>query len=296
MAISSVKAKINGTTYNLTYNSSAGAYEGTITAPSTSSFNQSGGYYGVEVTAYDDSGNSTTVNQSDSKFGEQLKLYVKETVSPEITITSPTSGALLTTNKPTISWKASDLDSGVNQDSIKLYIDDVEVDGTISATKSGNTYTCSYIPTTALSDGSHSLKFTVSDNDGNSSEKTITITVDTVAPQLTISSPADNEKTNTTPITVSGYTNDVTSSPVTVTVNGESVPVNSNGYFTTTVALSSGDNTITITATDGAGKSTTVTRTVNFNNQPPVFESISIVPNPVNTGNTFKISVVVSDS
>lgn len=296
MAISSVKAKINGTTYNLTYNSSTGAYEGTITAPSTSSFNQSGGYYGVEVTAYDDSGNSTTVNQSDSSFGNQLKLYVKETVKPDITITSPTSGALLTTNKPTISWKVLDTDSGVNKDSIKLYIDNTEVDGTISATKSGNTYTCSYVPTTALSDGSHSLKFTVSDNDGNSSEKAISITVDTVAPQLTISSPADNEKVNTTSITVSGYTNDVTSSPVTVTVNGKSVSVGSNGYFTTTVALSSGDNTITIIARDGAGKSTTVTRTVNFNNQPPVFESISIVPNPVNVGNTFKISVVVSDS
>ena len=72
--------------------------------------------------------------------------------------------------------------------------------------------------------------------------------------------------------------------------------VDSNGYFSTSVDLSAGDNTITVVATDGAGKSTTVTRTVNFNNNPPVFESISIVPNPVDAGSTFKISVVVSDS
>lgn len=296
MAISTVKAKVNGTTYNLTYNSSTGAYEGTITAPSTSSFNQSGGYYCVEVTAYDDSGNSTIVNSADSSFGDLLKLYVKEKVAPTITVVSPTNGAVLTTNKPTISWKCADSDSGVNADTIKLYIDNIKVDGTINASKSGNTYTCSYIPTTALSDGSHTIKYQVSDNDGNTKRSSISIKVDTVAPSLTVSTPSENEKVNTTPITVSGYTNDLTSSPVTVTVNGNSATVDSNGYFTASVDLSSGDNTITVVATDGAGKSTTVTRTVNFNNNPPVFESISIVPNPVDSGATFKISVVVSDS
>lgn len=296
MAISTVKAKVNGTTYNLSYNSSTGAYEGTITAPSTSSFNQSGGYYGVEVTAYDDSGNSTTVNSADSSFGDLLKLYVQEKVAPTVTIVSPTNGAVLTNNKPTISWKCADTDSGVNPDTIKLYIDGTEVSGTISASKSGNTYTCSYIPTSALSDGSHTIKYEVSDNDGNTKTSSISIKIDTVAPSLTVSAPSNNEKVNVTPITVSGYTNDLTSSPVTVTVNGNSVAVDSNGYFTASVGLSQGDNTITVVATDGAGKSTTVTRTVNFNNNPPVFESISIVPNPVDSGATFKISVVVSDS
>ena len=296
MAVASVKAKINGTTYNLTYNSSTGAWEGQATSPSKSSFNQTGGYYGIEITAYDDSGNSTTINASDSNFGDILKLYVKEKTAPTITVSSPTNNAVLTNNTPTFSWKVADADSGVKADSIKLYIDGTEVAGKITATKSGTTYTCSYVPTSALKDGSHTIKYAVTDNDGNSKTASITIKIDTVAPSLTVSTPENNAKVNTTPITVSGYTNDLTSSPVTVKVNGTSVTVDSNGYFTTTVALSSGDNKITIVATDGAGKSTTVTRTVNFNNNPPVFQSVSIEPNPVDAGATFKISVKVTDS
>lgn len=295
MAISSVKAKINGTTYTLTYNSSTGAYEGTITAPTSSSFNQSGGYYDVEITAYDDSGNSVVANSADDSFGDDLKLYVKEKVAPTITIVSPTNNAVLINNKPTISWKCTDADSGIDTNTINLYIDGVEVDGTISVTNSSGTYTCSYIPTTALKDGSHTIKYEVYDNDGNVSTSEIILTVDTVAPSLTISQPEDNAKVNKTPVTVSGYTNDLTSSPVSVTVNGNSVTVDSNGYFSTAVSLENGDNTIVIIATDSAGKSTTITRTVNFNNKPPVFESLTIAPNPVDAGATFKVSAVVTD-
>ena len=36
MSISKVQATLNGQTYTLTYNSSAGAYEGTLTAPTKS--------------------------------------------------------------------------------------------------------------------------------------------------------------------------------------------------------------------------------------------------------------------
>lgn len=39
MAIKSVQATIKGTTYNLTLNSSTGLYEASVTAPSTSSYN-----------------------------------------------------------------------------------------------------------------------------------------------------------------------------------------------------------------------------------------------------------------
>lgn len=295
MAINSVKAKINGTTYTLTYNNSTGAYEGTITAPTSSSFNQSGGYYDVEITAYDDSGNSVVANSADDSFGDDLKLYVKEKVAPTITIVSPTNNAVLINNKPTISWKCTDVDSGIDANTINLYIDGEEVDGTINVTNSSGTYTCSYIPTIALSDGTHTIKYEVYDNDGNIKTTQISVKVDTVAPTLTVSQPENNIKVNKTPITVSGYTNDLTSSPVKLTVNGNTVTVDSNGYFTTEISLVNGDNTITVVSTDSAGKSTTITRTVNFNNKPPIIESISIVPNPVESGGTFKVSVVVTD-
>ena len=295
MSISSVKAKINGTTYTLTYNSSTGAYEGTVTAPSKSSFSQSGGYYDVEITALDDSGNNAIANSSSESFGDDLKLFVKEKVAPTITVVSPTNNAVLTNNKPTITWKCTDNDSGINTDTINLYIDGVEVNGTINVSNSNGTCTCSYIPSAALTDGAHTIKYEVYDNDGNVKTLQISLKVDTVPPTLTISQPEDNAKVNITPITVSGYTNDLTSSPVTLTVNGNSVTIDSSGYFTTTVSLVNGDNTITVIATDSAGKSTTITRKVNFNNKPPVFESFSIAPNPVESGAAFKISVSVTD-
>ena len=45
MAISSVQAILKGTTYNLTLNSDTGLYEGTITAPSESSYNNNSEHY-----------------------------------------------------------------------------------------------------------------------------------------------------------------------------------------------------------------------------------------------------------
>lgn len=84
MAINTVKATINGVEHSLTYNGSSGKWEATLTAPSASSFNNSGGYYGVSVTANDTAGNSTTVNQSDGTLGDDLQLFVTEKVAPTI--------------------------------------------------------------------------------------------------------------------------------------------------------------------------------------------------------------------
>ena len=295
MAISSVKATINGATYTLTYNASTEAYEGTITAPNKSSYSQINKYYTVSVTALDDYGNSKTVNTSDPDLGDSLKLYVKESVAPTISSINPSGGACISNNKPTISWKCSDDDSGIDQNTIKLYIDDTEVTGTISVTVSSGVYTCSYIPSEALSEGSHTLKFTVSDNDGNTATQTVTIKVDTVPPVLNVTSPTDGLKTNNSTVTVVGTTNDVTSSPVTLTINGEVVEVGSNGSFSKVLTLSSGTNTITIISTDGSGKSTTVIKTVYFDDTAPVISAISLVPNPVDAGKTFVISVKVTD-
>ena len=120
-------------------------------------------------------------------------------------------------------------------------------------------------------------------------------TVDTVAPTLNISSPADNLKTNEDTVTVSGTTNDATSSPVTLTINGDPVTVQSNGSFSKVVNLTEGENTITIIATDSAGKSTTIVRHVTKDTGAPVFVSVEIVDNPVDAGDTYVIRVKVTD-
>ena len=94
MAIKSVKSIVNGVTTTLTY--------------------ESGHYYGVQIIATDEAGNSTTVNQSDATLGSKLRLTVKEKTAPVITISAPTASQLLTSNQPTITFTVTDDDSGVN--------------------------------------------------------------------------------------------------------------------------------------------------------------------------------------
>ena len=72
--ITTVKATINGSEYNLTYNSTSKKWEATITAPSKSSFTKEGKYYPVSVTAQDNAGNSTTVNAQSATVGTSLRL------------------------------------------------------------------------------------------------------------------------------------------------------------------------------------------------------------------------------
>ena len=272
-------------TTTLTYDSASKTYKATLTAPAKSSYNQSGHYYGVQIIAKDEAGNTTTVNQSDATLGSKLRLTVKEKTAPVITISSPTASQLLTSNQPTISFTVTDDDSGVNPDTIKLLIDGSEISG-ITKTKTTSGYSCSYKPSTALS----------SDYDGNAAtQKSVSFKIDTVPPELSVTSPVNKLVTNKTTVTVAGTTNDATSSPVTLTINGSAVTVYDDGTFSKDITLKDGSNTITVVAKDGAGRTTTVTRTVTLDTKAPVISDVSLAPNPADVGATYVISVSVTD-
>ena len=101
--------------------------------------------------------------------------------------------------------------------------------------------------------------------------------------------------TNKRELTVSGTTDDTTSKPVAVTINGEEVTVNQDGTFSKVITLSAGANVITVIATDRAGKTTTVVRNVTLDTGAPVIRQITLTPNPVDAGKTFVISVEATD-
>ena len=303
MAVKTVQAIVNGITVTLTYNNSTGKYEATGTAPSISSYNiNSGHYYPVTFKATDEAGNVTTKTDTDPTLGMSLRLEVNEKVPPVITITSPTASALITNNKPQIAFKVTDNDSGVNSGTIKITIDNgAAVTAGITKTAITGGYECTYTPTTALTDGSHTIKIDASDNDGNAAtQKRVTFKIDTVPPTLSVTAPVAGLVTNKSACTVTGTTNDVTSSPVTVTVKhnsgaAEAVTVGADGSFSKTLTLVTGSNTITVVATDSAGKSTTVTRTVTLDTVAPIIKSVTIMPNPVDAGKTYVISAEVTD-
>lgn len=305
MAVNQVRVKINGTWTVLTYNSSAGKYEGSIAAPNITSYNVNANhYYPVTVEATDLAGNITTKDDTDGTLGASLKLTVKEVTVPTITFSSPASGAYLVNNTPSIVFNIVDEanGSGIKISSLSIVVDGgtalTNTSNGVSAVSITNGYQITYVPQTALSDGSHTVVVNITDNDGNAAiAASRTFKVDTVPPTLSITTPANaTTYTNIASITVVGVTNDATSSPVTVTVNGTSVTVDGSGNFSKTVTLSIGSNTITVVATDAAGKTSTVTRTVILDQTAPTISAIAISPNPVNVGNSYTISVTVSDT
>lgn len=282
-----VRIQLNGTWTNLTYNSSTGGYEGTVTAPGRTSFNNAGGVYIVTAEATNTAGTKTT---------KTANLTVKETVKPVITITSPSNGAYVVNNKQPIVFTMVDEEngSGINESSLVVKIDNTAVTGGIVKTAITGGFSVTVTPGT-LSDGAHTVTVDVEDNDGNkAAQKSTTFTVDTVPPVLNITSPTDHLITNQTNCVVAGTTNDATSSPVTLAVNGTTVTVNADGSFNKTVTLSEGSNTITVKSVDKAGKETSVTRTVTLDTSVPAIDDITLTPNPANTGATMTIKVTVS--
>lgn len=313
MSVQSVKATINGQEYTLTLNSSTGKYEATVTAPTqTSGMNSGGvapgvgsaasgkGYYPVILTATDDAGNTTIIDDTHSTFGESCRLKVKETVAPVAAFTYPSASATITSNKPGIQVKFTDSGSGINPSTCKIKVDSGS-EQSVTLSGSGDTYTGTYTPSSALSDGSHTVTVYAYDYDGNKSNvASVSFKIDTVPPVLNVTAPTEGLVTNNASVTVTGTTNDATSSPVTLTVklnsgSAQSVTVNTNGAFSKALTLTTGTNTITVVATDAAGKSTTIVRTVILDTGAPVFGSVTITPNPSNTGASFTISVEVTD-
>ena len=299
MAIKTVRAQINGQWHTLTLNPSNGRYEAEITAPSVTSYNQPNHYYNVTVEAANDAG--TTVSASGTTI-PGLQLQVREKIKPVVTITSPSNGARITNNKQPVLFTATDETngSGVDLSSLVVKLDDVPVPSEqISNSAITNGYSFTYTPAEALSDGSHTVTVDISDHDGNSADQlTTTFIVDTVAPTLNVTAPTEGYITNTAELTVVGTTNDATSSPVTVKITLNSadqgaVTVNTGGAFSKQITLAEGANVIVITATDAAGKSTSVTRNVTLDTSQPVITSATITPNPVDAGKTMLISVVI---
>ena len=303
MAVQTVRATINGQTYDLTYNSTSGKYEVTITAPTTTSWGETDHKYGITITAIDDAGNTTVKDRTDGTLGADLQLRVLEKTKPTISLTSPSSGARVTNATPAISFQLRDSGSGINIGTLQLKIDGGTAKGNTAAGMTGTSvsggYNCTYVPG-ALAEGAHTVTISITDNDGNVSNLlSSTFTVDTAPPALNIASPEEGLITNNATVTVSGTTNDVTSSPVTIGIKvngGASIPATvSEGAFSKAITLTEGANTIEITATDSAGLTSKVTRHVELDTAAPVISAVTATPNPVDGGQTFVISVTVTD-
>ncbi len=122
--------------------------------------------------------------------------------------------------------------------------------------------------TLTLTDGTHTIRALAGNSWGHMGDE-VTVTVDTVAPVISIAAPAAGTLTTGDSIIVSGTATDATSGIASVVVNGVSATLVGSA-FNALVPLALGANSITATATDVAGNTAAASRSVTRGITPTV--------------------------
>lgn len=248
-----------GDTLSMTYAWSSTSGPGNVTfgspnALSTTISADTDGIYTLRFSATDAAGNSA--------FSEMTLAW--DVVPPELAISTLPNNSY--TNEPVlnISGTVKDPVSGVLRFSINGVDVPFDSNGEFS-----------YAATLDL--GANVITIVSLDFAGNSSSEVRTITFDPAAPTLTITSPAGDLKTNSSAVTVTGTVDKQCKVAITVTGSGSSqsfpdVPVTGNIFTLPLTGLTTGRNTIDITATSNALKQSTKTVVVTYDNQKPLLE------------------------
>ena len=213
----------------------------------------------IVVVAADAAGNSATAVRS----------VTLDTTPPALSVTAPLAGATITSNIVTVTG-ATDVGA------------DVVVNGVRVAPNAAGAFSVDL----AFSDGTHTIRTTASDTAGNSATDTRSVTVDTRAPSITLTSPTAT-LTSASSVVVAGSVDDTSAS---VTVNGSPVSLGPGGLFSTSVGLSEGANTITVVATDPAGLSSSVSRSVTRDSTAPSLAVTSPAPGAILTSRVVTVT------
>ncbi|WP_050801695.1 S8 family peptidase [Ornithinibacillus scapharcae] len=140
-----------------------------------------------------------------------------------------------------------------------------------------------------LQEGENTLTaVTYVDGEEANESEAVTVTLDTTAPELSITNVQDGDKTNRETLTVEGTVND--ENLASVTVNGQKATVN-NGTFSKRILLDEGENTIEVIATDEAGNAVNQSLTVFADFNAPVIENVTPAEDKnLKPGDTIKIT------
>ncbi len=214
------------------------------------------GAYSVEASATDSLGNTSSAGPVD---------FFVSADDPNLSVTTPQPGLATANPTPSIAGQ-TDPDATI---SIEVRDAAGELIATLTPDVDLGDGTFSVDVDPALADGAYTVIVTATGPLGTTSEVTREITIDTVAPTVTITAPGATT-TDTTP-TITG-----TAEPgatVVITIDGEDVGTviaDENGAFTftPTTPLAIGEHTIVVTATDAAGNPGDATTEVTIEDAP----------------------------
>ncbi|MEG5589677.1 Ig-like domain-containing protein [Enterobacter hormaechei] len=263
-----VTINLNGKSYTATIQSD-GSWTTTVPAADVGTL-ADGASYQVSVSAQDSAGNSASATHTISV----------DTSAPVISVNTLSGDDVLNAAEAQQALTVQGSSSA-------------EAGQTVTVTLGGKTYTALVandgtwtldvpaVDLAALSQGALTVTASVNDKAGNSGQKTHTLTVDTIAPAVNISTVADDDIVNNAEQlagqTISGTTTAEQGQTVTVSFNGHSyqATVAANGSWSVFVpgrdflGLSDGDYTITATVSDKAGNPGSATHDVTLNGDVP---------------------------
>jgi len=198
-----------------------------------------------------------TAVATDAKGGrtEATVTFIRDTVPPTITITSPKDG--LVTNNGTIKITGTVDDPEAMVYAVWDYTEIPVVNGTFTT------------QITLEKDGLNYIEFTAMDPAWNSTYVLLQVILDTILPQINISAPVQNATVNTLTIQVAGSIVDENIETINVARNnGQPKPLTLTGSnFSGTVTLILGSNTLTFSARDKAGNQAEASITISVSDR-----------------------------
>jgi WD40 repeat protein len=220
--------------------------------------------------------------------------------------TRPSNRAIINNNRPVISAGIEDVvREEIDRKSIKLYVDGADVTSIarvsvpLIADSTGSGYpqgTVTYKPNNHLSEGGHSVVLKATDWAGNEATKEWSFTVDTIKPELTLTSVSDLTYTNQFTIKVQGRSEMAAEVGVMVGAVTAEVKRDAVGGFSADIGLEEGENRIMVNATDDAGNEEIKVITVYVDTEIPSYERLVCVDgtltNAANTALTGSISEI----
>ena len=286
----------------------------TITGSSSgflwSGVTQQNGWYDTDFTLNVSRGETLTVNATLSGFfgsnsaqvpgvgsSQQINVTMYDVSEPVVTLYSPTDYANTSDNTPSFQYKVVDNTATL---SCVLY-----VDGTSKASDASvSNNTVSTLTSTTLSNGRHEWHINCSDARGNKGmSESRTLTVDTAAPNVQPSEPANyfNTSSRTVNFSFTATDNLFTTLTCSLYINnslkGTNNSVGNNTPTTITATSSDGTYSWHVNCTDAVGNTgQSAVRTLTIDSTPPNVSNLLATPSLVNKTQSVNITVTITDS